>query len=306
MNKINVCLSCDDNYAKYAGVVIASILCNANDNDALLFYILDGGIKKKNKDLILKLKSIKKCEINFVKVDDKMFADYAKVKTHDYISLPACYRLKLPTLLPKVKRVIYFDCDVVVNDSLAPLFNIDMGKYSVAGVRDLNKRMLRKNPSYVNSGVLVFDLDNMKKQKLEEKLFNYTKKHIKTIKMGDQEIINKVLKGKIKIIDDKWNVQSSNFVNRSSYMNHPVVIHFVSKRKPWHYASFSYHKPLYFKYLQMTPWALDKKEYKHWTRDNRIASWIAYVKHRPLFFLRPRFYKALFLTYIKPLFEGRK
>ena len=27
--KINICLSCDDNYAKYAGVVITSVLTNA-------------------------------------------------------------------------------------------------------------------------------------------------------------------------------------------------------------------------------------------------------------------------------------
>lgn len=56
---INVCLACDDNYAKYAGVVIASILDSANPDDSLCFYILDGGIKSKNKDKILALKDIK-------------------------------------------------------------------------------------------------------------------------------------------------------------------------------------------------------------------------------------------------------
>lgn len=37
MNKINVCLSCDDNYVKYAGVAIASILNNAGVRDELSF-----------------------------------------------------------------------------------------------------------------------------------------------------------------------------------------------------------------------------------------------------------------------------
>lgn len=31
--KINICLSCDDNYAKYAGVVITSVLTNALPED---------------------------------------------------------------------------------------------------------------------------------------------------------------------------------------------------------------------------------------------------------------------------------
>ena len=70
---INVCLACDDNYAKYAGVVIASILDSANPDDSLCFYILDGGIKSKNKDKILALKDIKDCEIKFVPIDNRLY-----------------------------------------------------------------------------------------------------------------------------------------------------------------------------------------------------------------------------------------
>ena len=146
--------------------------------------------------------------------------------------------------------------------------------------------------------MLVFDIDNMKKQNLEQKFLDWTVEHSDRIKLGDQEIINEVLKGQIHILADEWNVQSSNFINRSSYMKNPKAIHFVARRKPWHYASFSYHRPLYFKYLQMTPWKLSEEEYKHWTKDNQRDSIIAYLKYRPLFFLRPRFYKALFCTYI--------
>lgn len=112
--------------------------------------------------------------------------------------------------------------------------------------------------------------------------------------------------GKIMLVEDEWNVQSSNFTNRSSYTRTPKAIHFVAKKKPWHYASFSVHRPLYFKYLQLTPWKLSEKDLKHWTHDNQIASLIEYVKYRPLFLFRPRFYEALFETYIKPCFEYKK
>ena len=123
---INVCLACDNNYAKYAGVVIASILVNANHDDELVFYILDGGIEQDNKEKILSLKSIKDCKINFVEIDNNLFRDYMSVKTHEYISLATYYRLKLPSMLSDIKRVIYFDCDVVVNSSLKSLFNKDI------------------------------------------------------------------------------------------------------------------------------------------------------------------------------------
>ena len=303
---INVCLACDDNYAKYAGVVIASVLANANKNDELYFYILDGGIKNKNKEKILQLKSIKNCEINFVPIDNSLFTDYMDVKTHAYISIPTFYRLKLPSLLPNVKRVIYFDCDFVVTSSLAKLFNKDMDNYPIAGVRDISKKLTKINPSYVNAGMLVMDIENMRKIGAEDIFLSWTKEHFDTIKLGDQEIINESLKGKIMVVEDEWNVQSSNFTNRSSYTHNPKAIHFVAKKKPWHFASFSVHRPLYFKYLQMTPWKLTDKEYRHWTFDNQIASLFAYLKYRPLFLLRPRFYEALYETYIKPLFDYKK
>ena len=93
--------------------------------------------------------------------------------------------------------------------------------------------MVKKNFHYVNAGVLLMDFENFRKQKLEQKFDEYTKKNSKSIKMGDQEILNAVLKNNIKILDDEWNVQSSNFINRSSYTLYPKIVHFVSKRKPW-------------------------------------------------------------------------
>ena len=178
------------------------------------------------------------------------------------------------------------------------LFKTNMKKAAIAGVQDLNKKQIKKNPTYVNAGMLVMDLKNMRSQNIESKFLEWTKEHIDTIKVGDQEIINEVLKGEIKIVDDEWNVQSSNFTNRSSYTKEPCVVHFVAKKKPWHWASFSYHRDLYFKYLQLTPWRLSEEEYTHWTKDNQKASLIEYFKYRPTFFLRPRFYEALIKTYL--------
>ena len=303
---INVCVATDNNYSQYASVVIASALANAKMDDYLTFYVLDGGITEENKQKMLSLKNIKDCAINFVKIDENMFEDYKNVRTHSYITLATFYRLKLPTLLPDVHRVIYFDCDFVINSSLRDLFNKNLGKNPVAGVQDINKKFIKHNPNYVNAGMLVMDLDNFRSQNVEELFLNWTKEHIDTIKLGDQEIINEALKGRIALVEDVWNVQSSNFTNRSSYTNSPKAIHFVAKKKPWHWASFSYHRNLYFKYLQLTPWKLSEKDYKHWTIDNQKASIIEYIKYRPVFFLRPRFYKAIFETYIKPLFSYKK
>lgn len=298
-NIINICLSCDDNYSEHAGVVIASVLTNAKPTDEPVFYILDGGISDKHKQEILTLKNIKDCEIKFVKINEDSFDSYKKVKSHQYVTLATYYRLKLPTLLPHVSKIIYLDCDVVVQTSLYDLFNIDLKGYPIAGVHDIKKHIVKDNPSYVNAGMLVVDLKRVVELNLEQKFLEYTQKHIDTIKVGDQEIINEVCKGNILILEDEWNVQSSNFTNRSSYTKYPKIIHFTAKKKPWHYGSFSYHRDLYFKYLQLTPWKLNEKDYKHWTKDNQRDSLIEYIKYRPIFFLRPRFYVALYNTFLK-------
>lgn len=296
MPAINVCLSCDDNYAKHAGVVIASILFNADKNDELSIYILDGGISQEAKQKIFELKKIKDCSINFIEIDENLFDEYKKVKTHFYITLPAYYRLKLPSLLPNVDRIIYFDCDFVICTSLSELFNKEIGSNIIAGVHDTNRKKVKQNPTYINSGMILFDLKRMRAENIEDAFLKYTKENSDIITMGDQEIINEVLKGKIQIIEDEWNVQSSNFLNRSSYTKHPKAIHILAK--PWIYATASIHKKEYFKYLQLTPWALSEEEYKHWTTDNERASILAYLKRRPFVFFRPRFYEALYKTYI--------
>lgn len=294
---INVCISTDENYSKYAGVVVASILASADKSDELTFYILDGGISDLRKKEIQSLKSIKDCTINFVPINVKLFDDYKDLKTHEYLSIAAYYRLKVASLLPEVSRIIYFDCDVVVNSSLKEIFETDLSVYPVAGVLDINKRMLKKNPSYVNSGMLVMNLDLIREQNVEDSFLFWAKKHFDTIKMGDQEIINEVLKGRIKILPDEWNVQSSNFTNRSSYTKTPKIIHYVKYSKPWVFGTYSYHKKYWFKYLQLTPWALVEGEKRHWYFDNQIVSLIKYVCYRPLFLFRPRFYKAIYYTY---------
>ncbi|MCQ2744694.1 MAG: glycosyltransferase family 8 protein, partial [bacterium] len=294
MTDVNICISCDDNYSKYAGVVIASVLANFKSDENLNIYILDGGISDIKKQQILSLKSMKNCNINFVKINENDFEDYKEVCTHKYLTIAACYRLKLASLLPDVDKVIYFDCDIIVNSDLTNLFNIDIEDYAIAGVKDINKKMLKRNPNYINSGVLLLNLDKWRKDNIEQKLLEFTKANIDNIKTGDQEIINRCLSDYIKIIDDKWNVQSSNFTNRSSYTSEPKIIHFVSKNKPWGLKSFSYHKNLYFKYLQLTPWKLDDKELKQALKSTALS----YFKYRPFFLLRPRFYEALVKTYI--------
>ena len=258
MDKINVCVACDDNYSKHAGVLIASILTNSNPDDNLAFYILDGGISDIKKEEILTLKKIKDCEINFISVDENNFSEYKKIKTLSHISFVTFYRLKLPSMFPDLKKIIYFDCDMVACHSLKELFKTDISNYCIAGCLDIGvKRPFFKDKNgYVNAGMLVFNLEKMRELDIEGKFLKYLQTTTDKLKYADQDIINNTCKGLIYILEDEWNVQSSNFTNRSSYTDKPKIIHFIAKRKPWTYISYSYHRNIYFENLQKTPWKL--------------------------------------------------
>lgn len=298
---INVCLSTDNNYSKYAGVVIASILNNANPEDELHFYILDGGIQQENKDKILALKSIKDCQIDFVQVDDSEFEIYKNIKTHSYVTLQTYYRLKLAAILPEVERIIYLDCDMVVNSSLKDLFESNLHNNVIGGSLDARVKHKRKwkNSNYINAGMILFDLRKFREENIEDVFIEYTKSHIDSIDTGDQDIINFALKDRIEILPDKWNVQVSGFASRSSFMKLPNIIHYISADKPWIFGSCIFFKELYFKYLQLTPWALTEEEKQYWYVENKKVSTARFWQKRPHCIFNPKYWLACYCSFVK-------
>ena len=67
--RMDICLSADDNYAKYMGTTIVSILSNSKEDEEIYFHLLDGGITEENKNKLLSLKNIKNCDIIFYSVN---------------------------------------------------------------------------------------------------------------------------------------------------------------------------------------------------------------------------------------------
>lgn len=87
--------------------------------------------------------------------------------------LPDCeesfYRLMAFPYLPKeVHRCLYLDPDIIIRQSLLPLYFMDMGDYYIAAAshmygakKKFNKLRLgiTENKRYINSGVMLMNLD---------------------------------------------------------------------------------------------------------------------------------------------------
>ena len=72
--------------------------------------------------------------------------------------------------LPYCSRIIQLDCDVIVNDTLRPIWNIETGDAYFAMVQETLGAYFPfgQNKKYFNCAVALFDLDNMRKDKIAE------------------------------------------------------------------------------------------------------------------------------------------
>ena len=256
--RINICLSCDNNYAQHLGVTIASILKNRAEDDEFRFIILDGNISDENKTKIVSLKSIHDFEIDFEKVDESLFSN-CPIQDWTHLSIVTYFRLVLPDLRPDLKRIIYLDCDIVVRQSLRPLFDMEIGNNYIAGVIDVAAKKHAKRlgiENYINTGVLLFDVEKWRREDITNHIFDWISKNREKIVLHDQDILNAALDGHINFIDEKWNTfyLTRNLPQGAEKMEHACILHYIDRKKPWSFYNNDKFSKEYFEYLKLTEW----------------------------------------------------
>ncbi|WP_297299341.1 glycosyltransferase family 8 protein [uncultured Brachyspira sp.] len=251
--RMDICLSADDNYAKYMGTTIASILSNSKEDEEIYFHLLDGGITEESKNKLLSLKNIKNCNIIFYSVNSMNYKYDA----------PHFFRLNVPSLIPNIDKLLYLDCDTIVLNSLKELFEIDINNYYALACEDVflnciisfkNMHGLSADDIYFNSGVLMINNKLWRDDKLENIFYaDYSK--FGNTGHADQDVLNRIIKGKVKIIDSKWNFLSHKKVySKAPDILSVNIIHYAGE-KPWkETSSKAFFIDEFWKYYQLTPW----------------------------------------------------
>lgn len=259
---INVCFSCDNRYAKYLGVTITSILVNKNYDESIHMFVLDGGITEENKTKIKSyVNSYNNTKIDFINIDTSIFKNCPlDTIPGTHLSLATYYRLILSSII-NLDKILYLDCDIVVTSSLRELYCFDLADNYLAGVIDIlfkdntNRLGLSK---YVSAGVILLNLKAWRRDRLEEKFFNFIKQNYSRILYHDQDVINCVCQEKICYVDKIWNAQTCEYQGAydggwNEIGNNANIIHFISDRKPWIKGNRHPFKDQYEKYLMMSP-----------------------------------------------------
>ena len=197
-NLIPVAFSLNDNYTYPLIVLLTSILYNSAPDTFYVFYLLlnpDLSDKKIKKILGVKEK-YPNCNIEIIHMGNK-YSNYP----HDYNkSVAVYYKLELSDLITDFDKIIYLDVDTIVHKDLTEMYNLEMGKYYYLGFpdHDITNYQLNGKNNYINTGVLLVNLRDLRKVNATLLFQNYYNSH-NTLKV-DEYLINSVFSDKISFL----------------------------------------------------------------------------------------------------------
>ena len=286
--EIAVVFSSDENYAVYLMVAIASIKANRAQGDKYDIVVLDGGIGGVYRNRITTL-AADDFSIRFVDISGYLKeVDVNTFALNRYFTIAIYYRFFIPQIFKCFSRVIYLDCDIVVNHNLAELYRTDMKGKALAAVPDVEmhrclmnnirmremlcgnylREMLKMThpESYLQAGVLLLDIKKLQEMNFTEVCLRKLMEIKKPLYL-DQCVVNAVLDADYLSLDMQWNVlwqlpyyeknldhqlSVDKYTEYFAARKKPFIVHYAGSVKPWNNPKVELAE-IWWKYARMTP-----------------------------------------------------
>ena len=246
----------DGNYALQAQVWMLSLVKTQRSPVRVVVF----GNDWSDKDRSL----MKDLENNLVKVEFRGVdgTQFSNVQLKNGFPLATAYNVLAPLyLLGDESRAIYMDADMVVTEDLSPLWE-KLLVSSVGAVLDAHivwmaspsmwrpwkEEGLEPLMPYLNTGLMLLDLDRWRADKLTERTLEYLEKY--ELPCVDQDALNLALKGVFDQLHPRYNSMPYHHLKMLRYLDtveldliigeaitQPAVIHFHRSffGKPWNY-----------------------------------------------------------------------
>ena len=243
MDPVVITLASNERYFPGLYCAVASALGYLNSTREADLKVLDGGISKHSKNTLCRLveRYGKVVRLQFVAVDESLFRDATLGPAESHM---AYCRTLLPRLLD-VPRLIYLDCDLLVFRDLSELFDLELAPGKIlAAVPDSETLTLSDDSRtltsamnlpavgcYFNSGVMLLNLNELRKQNFTEKSFEFLKNWRGHYRFHDQSAINFLLHGQIGELPEHWNRASWRFDEQDD--NHLDCVLHYTRSAPW-------------------------------------------------------------------------
>jgi len=279
---MNILFSTDDKYAPILGVAICSLIEHNLSAEQLRFFIVDNCISEENRAKLEKVvEPYSHIEIQFISFDN-----YQKQLALDLpwpISMSAYARLFASEMIPgDVDRLLYLDCDMVVNQDLSDLWQYDLGEYYLGAIQDLvfptikTAIGLSSEDAYFNSGLLLVDLKKWREMDISGSCLDFIKQKKGRVIHHDQGVLNRIFANKWKRLPIRFNVMTIHYTMSldkvKKYFNdystfyseqeialakqYPSILHFTPSftTHPWETGCKHPRRSLFFTMLEKTPW----------------------------------------------------
>jgi len=179
---------------------------------------------------------------------ENRFRDVANWPSH--LTAASLLRLRLPSVLKDIDRVVYLDCDLVALRDITALYDTELLGFPLAACLDFWltgappfappgwdvgewHKFLREvvrladTKAYFNAGVMVMDLERFRDTGLSHAAEGFLEQTNYRTPFVDQEALNHVIDGAFVRLDTRWNVLAG--------LGHfdPWIIHYAGPYKPW-------------------------------------------------------------------------
>ena len=266
-DKMNILLATDTNFVMPLTVCLTSLFEN-NKHRKIDVYILHSPLLEDQKNKMLGLAKSYGQTIQLKLVNEHYFND---VPVFFKWSKEAYYRLLINEYLPKeLDRILYLDCDTIVNKPIDDLYYMDLGDRYLAMNEDTNIEKydyrsalgLNSNGSYFNSGVILFDLTKCRDLMNYKKICGVIEEIRDGLKFVDQDVINVIFDEKVTPLDLRYNnYYVTMFKNHrldrlfnnedKEMMEETYIFHFTEK--PWSNLYDGSCEDVWYKYLKISP-----------------------------------------------------
>lgn len=248
---MNILFTVNRVYLEHVADCIQSIV-RFSSEDGYDIYILHSDIREQEQnDLAMRIYG-HDATLHFHYVDDSLFAAFPESDRYPRLIY---YRIFAASLLPpELDRVLYLDGDTLVINPLDELYHMEFeGNYFLACThvrKFLNKvnqyRLgMEEESAYINSGVLLMNLKELKKVQNIKEVMTYVKKRKRYLTLPDQDIITALYGNKIGILDTmRFNLSDRMLSVYNLDLSHDrrglewvrknaVILHYYGKQKPW-------------------------------------------------------------------------
>ena len=282
-NVVPVVFASDNNYVPMLATTIYSMLKNASTSRTYDVIVLERDITDENKRYMRQFfAKFPNAVLRFFDVS-RYLAGFNLTTSNAHISIETYYRFIIQEALPFYSKLLYLDCDLVVNGDIAELFDTELGDHAIGAVPDIDfignlnmkngeraqyvrKQLhMRDAYGYFQAGVLVMNLERMREIHTVHEWLEIASKpgYI----YNDQDILNVECEGQVTYLDYSWNVMHNcagrvngvfDFAPANVYQAYmasrkaPKIVHYAGFDKPWKnpWCDFA---SLYWSYAQETP-----------------------------------------------------